>query len=154
MRFGVESRPVIDSAVVFHEGVFHLISPDNGNRLPERQRDPNERPREGIGYHATSTDGLGFTRQADVRIDAALRWLGNAQSDGNVLRFFGTGGSRGVWTATSTNGESWKTEGAFPSVPGADPGAVKLKDGGWLLAVTGPPREGRQRVGAGAGFDP
>jgi hypothetical protein len=42
----------------------------------------------------------------------------------------------------------------FPSVPGADPGAVKLKDGGWLLAITGPPRDGRQRTGPGANFAP
>jgi len=54
----------------------------------------------------------------------------------------------GVWTATSTNGQSWKVEEEFPSVPGADPGAVKLKEGGWLLAVTGPPREGDESVPA------
>jgi hypothetical protein len=105
----------------------------------------NESRRRGT-RDATSTDGLSFTRQADVRLDAGLRWLGNAQSDGSVLRFFGTGGPRGVWTATSTNGGSWNVEAEFPSAPGADPGAVQLKDGGWVLAVTGPPREGRQRV--------
>jgi hypothetical protein len=150
MRFGVESRPVIDCAVVLREGEFQLFAPDNGLGV----RQPGERAREGVAYHATSRDGLSFTRQADVRLDAGLRWLGNAQSDGSVLRFFGTGGSRGVWTATSTNGLLWKVEEEFPSVPGADPGAVKLKDGGWLLAVTGPPREGRQRVGPGGNFEP
>ena len=39
-------------------------------------------------------------------------------------------------------------------MPGAVPGAVKLKDGGWLLAVTGPPREGRQRLGPGSYLEP
>src|SRR5437867_3986646 len=85
MRFGVENRPVIDCAVVLHEGVLHLFAPDNRNSFGARQCDPGEPPREGVGYHATSKDGLGFTRQADVRLDAALRWLGNAQSDGGVL---------------------------------------------------------------------
>jgi hypothetical protein len=37
----------------------------------------------------------------------------------------------------------------IPAVMGADPGAVKLKDGGWLLAVTGPPRDGRPQTGPG-----
>ena len=45
------------------------------------------------------------------------------------------GACPGVWTATSTNGQSWSVEQDFPSVPGADPGAVKLNDGAWLLAV-------------------
>ena len=148
VRFAVEDRIVIDCAVALHEGVFHLIVPDNGT-ADELRDGPQrgERPRGGTGYHATSKDGLNFTRQPDVQIDGARRWLGNAQSDGGVIRFFGTGGPAGVWTATSANGQSWKVDDEFPSVPGADPGAVKLKDGGWLLAVTGPPREGRRPAG-------
>ena len=144
-RFGVEGRPVIDCAAALHSGVFHLFAPDNGtgNNPGAAQRDPAERPRGGTGYHATSKDGLNFTRQDDVQLDSSFRWLGNAQSDGEVIRFFGTGPG-GVWAATSTNGLSWIVDEDFPSVMGADPGAVKLKDGGWLLAVTGPPREGRQ----------
>src|SRR6185295_3231729 len=113
------------------------------------RRDPGDRPRENTGYHGISNDGLNFTRQPDVRIGGERRWLGNAQSDGVVLHFFGTGGPGGVWMAESTNGQSWQVDNKFPPVPGADPGAVKMKDGGWLLAVTGPPREGRQRVGFG-----
>ena len=151
IRFGLENRPVIDCAVALHEGVFHLFAPDNATGA--RRRAPGERPREAIGYHATSNDGLNFTREEDVRLDGDLRWLGNAQSDEGVLRFFGTG-SRGVWTATSPSGRSWNAQEGFPAVPGSDPGAVKLKDGGWLLAVTGPPREGRQRPGPGGNIPP
>jgi hypothetical protein len=80
-------------------------------------------------------------------------WLGNVQSDGEALRFFGTGGPQGVWMATSADGQAWKLEERREPVPGADPGAVKLKDGGWLLVVTGPPRE-RRRVVDGAGRSP
>ena len=149
MRFGVEGRPAIDCAVALHQGVFHLFVPDNGagNNPGVAQRDPADRARAGAGYHATSMDGLNFTRQADLKIDGMRRWLGNAQSDGGLIRFFGTGGPGGVWTATSTNGSSWTVDESFPSVLGADPGAVKLKDGGWLLAVTGPPRDGRGQGG-------
>jgi len=81
-RFGIEGRIVIDCAVVLHRGVFHLFSPDNGPAGPRRDR---ERPPDGGGYHATSADGLNFTRGADVRIDGRRSWLGNAQSDGKAL---------------------------------------------------------------------
>lgn len=103
------------------------------------------RPLPGKGYHATSTDGLAFTRQADVQIDGRRRWLGNAQSDGGRLVFFGTaegspGAPGGVWTARSADGVTWESVQDFPAVAGADPGAVKLNDGAWLVLVTGPAR--------------
>jgi hypothetical protein len=151
MRFGIEGRPVIDCAVALHQGVFHLFAPDNGSGINPgaAPRNANERAREGVGYHATSKDGLNFTRQPDLQLDGRLRWLGNAQSDDDVLRFFGTGGPGGLWTASSSDGRSWKLEENFPAVMGADPGVVKLKDRGWLLAVTGPPRDGRPQTGPG-----
>jgi hypothetical protein len=158
VRFGIEGRPVIDCAVVLHQGVFHLFAPDNGaGGLPgatgRGMQPPGERPREGMGYHAAGKDGLNFTRQPDVRIEGSRRWLGNAQSDGEVMRFFGTGvpggpgQPGGVWVAESRDGVSWTVSTGFAPVPGADPGAVQLKDGSWLLAVTGPPRPGsRMRI--------
>jgi len=150
VRFGVEGRPVIDCAVVFHQGVFHLYAPDNGVGGPPGMS--AQRAREGVGYHATSRDGLTFKRQPDLQIQGRRRWLGNAQSDDEVIRFFGTaeggpGRPGGVWSATSVDGNTWKLDEDFVSVPGADPGAVKLKDGGWLVVVTGPPRPGTAGVG-------
>jgi hypothetical protein len=155
MRFGVEGRIVIDCAVVLHKGVFHLYAPDNGvqPRFGERLEDQagQTRPRPGIGYHATSKDGLNFTRAADVRIDGARRWLGNAQSDGKLITFFGSGDADrrrepeaappGLWMATSEDGQSWRLMEA-PLLPGADPGAVATRDGGWIVTATGPPRPG------------
>ncbi len=150
VRFGVEGRPVIDCAVALHAGVFHLYAPDNGagNNPGAAQRAPGEEPRVGTGYHAVSADGLNFTRRADVRMEGRRNWLGNVQSDGGALRFFGTGGPQGIWVATSADGQAWTLEERREPVPGADPGAVKLKEGGWLLMVTGPPREGRRAVTA------
>ena len=144
VRFGILGRPVIDCAVAHHAGIFHLFAPDNGVN-PGARNEPNDRSREYAAYHATSSDGLNFTRQSDVKLTGARNWLGNAQSDGAVIHFFGTGGPRGVWSAVSTNGQSWILDDTSPSVPGADPGAVRLRDGAWLLTVTGPPRAGRGR---------
>lgn len=155
-RFAIEGRSVIDCAVALHNGVFHLYSPDNGAQDQQDPRTRNGPPVmngvEGVGYHATSKDGLNFTRQADVKIDGRRRWLGNAQSDGKVITFFGTGepldfvptpGQRGgnLWMATSTDGQSWQLIKS-PAVMGADPGAITAKDGSLILITTGEPRAG------------
>jgi hypothetical protein len=151
---------------VLHEGVFHLYAPDNGTRLgppprppgerrervearpgepgEERRREEGERARDGVGYHATSKDGLAFTRADDVKIEGRRHWLGGVISDGKVMTFYGTGESApepggrprgGVWVATSKDGQTWKAV-AGPAIPGADPGAVKGKDGGLVVVGT------------------
>lgn len=135
VRFAVEGRVVIDCAVVLHRGTFHLYAPDNGPAGPRDEM----RPPEGVGYHATSTDGLNFQRVADVEVEGRRRWLGCAQSDGEKITFFGTG--MGLWTATSEDGASWK-HGATLTVRGADPGVVTTTDGGLVIVATGPPRPG------------
>jgi hypothetical protein len=142
VRFGIEGRVVIDCAVALHGGLFHLIVPDNGTGAEmgggQARR---ESPRGGSGYHATSKDGLQFERVADVKLPSSRnRWLGNMQSADGKLVFFGTG--PGPWPVTSKDGANW--EAAAFSIPfrGADPGAVRLRDGSWLLAVTGEPRPG------------
>lgn len=151
-RFAVVGRSVIDCAVALHRGVFHLFAPDNGaGNDPGRRRDdePAEnRPREGRGYHATSTDGLAFTRVEDVQIEGRRSWLGNAFSDGEQITFLGTGdpgpqrdGVRraGMWLATSTDGRAWRL-GDSPPAGGADPGAVPTRDGGLVIVGTGESR--------------
>jgi hypothetical protein len=142
MRFGVEGRIVIDCAVVLHNGVFHLYAPDNGIAGPRHEGAPGrpEPPgREGVGYHATSADGLEFKRAEDVQIEGRRRWLGNAQSDGKAITFYGTG--MGVWTATSEDGAAWKLSQTL-EVRGADPGAATAGDGTLVVVATSPPRPG------------
>jgi len=82
-RFAVEGRAVIDCAVALHEGVFHLFAPDNGAGNDPGRRGPDKlasvRPREGIGYHATSKDGLEFTRQPDAQLGLVLGPLSMGQ---------------------------------------------------------------------------
>jgi hypothetical protein len=141
VRFAVEGRLVIDCAVALHDDVFHLVVPDNGTaddmRTNQERREP---PRGGRGYHAVSRDGLVFERVADVALPAHNRWLGTMQSDRGRLIFFGTG--PGPWPVASVDGTSWTPDADRVQVPGADPGAVRLRDGSWLLLVTGPPRPG------------
>lgn len=166
VRFGIAGRPVIDCAVALHGGVFHLYAPDNGTRLLGPGRPGNgagqERPPGGIGYHATSKDGLSFVRADNVTIPGNRRWLGNALSDGRRITFIGTGDpgptpdgrrSGGTWMATSVDGLSWELVDA-PEIGGGDPGAVRLRDGGLLIVITGesrlraagePPRTARPR---------
>lgn len=157
IRFAISGRPVIDCAVVLHRGLFHLYSPDNGTQNDpaknQKGAQPGFSPNTGTGYHATSPDGLNFTRIEDVRIDAIRNWLGNAQSDGRVITFWGTSRNNtpptgatgqqtgGVWRASSSDGNVWTLLDS-PRVPGADPGAVASLTGGWIVAATGPPRPG------------
>jgi hypothetical protein len=138
IRFGVADRSVIDCAVVVHDGRFHLYSPDNG---AGPHPDPARSVR-GRAYHAGSDDGLTFRRLDDVNHPEGGNWLGCAQSDGKVIRFFGTG--RGIWTATSEDGAVWKP-GRTLSVPGADPGVVALEDGTFIVVATTAPRPGTTR---------
>lgn len=168
VRFAVEGRIVIDCAVALHNGVFHLYAPDNGARRPrppdggDAPQPPEERPRSGVAYHATSRDGLEFTRRPDVTITGRNRWLGNAESNGHHITFYGTGelpppnprtssptlsptlsnpGPPGVWRGTSEDGINWKFIDPL-QLRGADPGAVTLRDGTLLIVATGPPRPG------------
>jgi hypothetical protein len=148
IRFSIPGRPVIDCAVVLHRNVFHLYAPDNGTRIST----PDPGSDQFVGYHATSVDGLVFTRVADVRIGDTRRWLGSAQSDGQIITFWGTQDNRdlagtpgarrsGVWLASSTDGSVWELRDA-PIIGGADPGAVSARQGGWVVVATGPPRPG------------
>jgi hypothetical protein len=144
IRFSIQGRYVIDSAVVLHQSVFHLFAPDNGSP-------PLLASNVGTGYHAVSSDGLNFTRVDDVKIEGSRNWLGGAQSDGEVITFWGTAQrieqinkttavpEGGLWLAGSPDGKTWKLI-TTPSVGGADPGAVPARGGGWILVVTGPPR--------------
>lgn len=134
-RFGIDGRPVIDCAVALHKGVFHLFAPDNGT-------DPRGAP-PGGAYHAVSKDGLIFVRTNDLRMDGRKRWLGNAQSDGKQITFLGTSDDArsSLWMATSNDGYDWKLIES-PILKGADPGAVRARDGSLIVIATGPPRPG------------
>jgi hypothetical protein len=49
------------------------------------------------------------------------------QSDGGKLAFFGSG--PGPSPVVIDDGSKWEAGSTASSIPGADPGAVKLKDG-------------------------
>jgi hypothetical protein len=142
MRFGIDGRKVIDCAVVLHRGVFHLYAPDNG---PAGLRERQDAELTGRAYHAVSEDGLKFKRLDDVQIEGRRHWLGCAQSDGEKITFYGTGG--GIWTATSEDGASWVPTSPVP-VRGADPGVIRNSDGSLLVIATTAPRPGTRPVGA------
>ena len=141
-RFAVPGRIVIDCAVALHEGLFHLVVPDNGDTqaFHAAERGGGPPPGEGRAYYATSRDGLSFSREADLVLPVRGRWLGNLVSDGASLAFFGTG--PGPWPVTSRDGRQWMASAEGARIPGGDPGAVRLRDGAWLVLATSPPRPG------------
>jgi hypothetical protein len=143
VRFTVPGRVVVDCAAALHEGVFHLVVPDNGTpaEFLERRRRGEPQPG-GNGYHATSTDGLVFTRAADLPLSSTRdRWFGNLLSDGSQLLFFGTG--PGPWPMTSADGKRWAPAVTSMRMPGVDPCAVRLRDDSWLVVATREPVHGK-----------
>ena len=143
VRFTVPGRVVVDCAAALHEGVFHLVVPDNGTpaEFLERRRRGQPQPG-GNGYHATSTDGLVFTRAADLPLSSTRdRWFGNLLSDGSQLLFFGSG--PGPWPMTSADGKRWAPVVASMRMPGVDPCAVRLRDDSWLVVATREPTRGK-----------
>ena len=136
VRFTVAGRVVVDCAAALHAGVFHLVVPDNGTpaEFLERRRRGEAQPG-GHGYHATSTDGLTFTRTADLSLPSSRdRWFGNLLSDGEPLLFFGTG--PGPWPVTSADGLRWSPSRTTVEVPGVDPCAIRARDGSWIVVAT------------------
>ena len=142
-RLAVPGRAVFDCAAALHAGVFHLVVPDNGTPAEFLARRKNGEPQPGgNGYHATSTDGLTFTRAADLPLPSPRdRWFGNLLSDGMQLLFFGTG--PGPWPLASTDGMKWAPSPTPIAMPGVDPSVVRLRDGSWMVVGTGVGAEGK-----------
>lgn len=117
--------------------------------------------RAGVPAIARMKDGVSFTRVADVQIVGDRRWRGNSQTDGKVitlLRHGEAGGGRvpcprtaarppgRVWVEVSNDGREFRLVQTSP-IPVADPGALPLREGGWMVVGTGPPVRGRPNAG-------
>lgn len=132
VRFRVEdgtrfapTAGTVDAAVVLFDGTWHLYA-------------HNQQANTGRGFHATSTDGLVFVARPDVDVGPGRQWIGNAVVTRDALRYYGSG-ANGVWSARSTNGESWVLD-AGVRVVGGDASAVVLASGETLLLAVGPLR--------------
>ncbi len=132
--FAVDGEPTIDCAAGLLNGTWHLIVPIMG-------------PGDLGAYHATSTDGVHFTRKDDLKLGRNFRWLGSVVNSSGKLVFYGSrqhggpGRGGGLPTAVSSDGFRWRNGDAL-SIGGADPGVVVLDDGTLVMVVTGGPREG------------
>ena len=90
-RFGDKKLNLKDSAVVFYNGLWHIITPSHKQN--------------GQGYYGVSTDGIVFERKEDVKINVKGDWLGNFSIvDGRVF-FYGTG-----FIASSKDFNNWQLE--------------------------------------------
>ena len=88
-RFEVKKADIRDCAVVYFNGIWHMISPTHkGN---------------GKGFYGTSSDGIKFERQTDVRVKVSGDWLGNMVVKDEAVYFFGTG-----FVAKTQNFKEWK----------------------------------------------
>ena len=132
--FAIDGTPTIDCAAGLLNGTWHLIVPIMGPGDPR-------------AYHATSADGVHFTREDDLQLGRNFRWLGCVVNSGERLVFYGSrqhGGPSpggGLPSAVSSDGFRWRNGEAL-SIGGADPGVVVLDDGTRVMVVTGGARPG------------
>lgn len=144
-RFAVAGEAVIDCAAAKLGSTWHLISP---KQSPQRKRqgpgpgngqgngpDSDHSATNGKAYHATSTDGINFTRIGDLDIAVQGSWLGALVAIDGQLRFYG-GSQRGIWCARSSDGEKWIIDKQFIALPGADPGVAILPNGEMVFVAT------------------
>jgi len=136
VRFAVEGRVVLDAAAALHDGVFHLVVPDNGTAAEFLERRAKGEPQPGgNGYHAVSKDGLVFERAADLPLPSSRnRWWGNLLSNGDSLLFFGTG--PGPWPLVSKDGMRWSVAAKPVALTGVDPAVLPLRDDALLVVTT------------------
>ncbi len=122
-RFAVKGRRAIDAAVVKLGKTWHLVVPIGS-------------PEEGA-YHATSSDGLKFDRQADIPSVGRANWTGNLVTAGPGMCFYGCGES-GLWWSYSTDGKKW-TDPTYLNIMGGDPAVANGAKGRVVLLYVGTP---------------
>lgn len=126
-RFAIEGQPVLDPNLLKIGDTWHYFA----GGLPQ------------TNYHAVSTDGLTFTRMDDIWLENFMFANGCAMPDG--YRYYGfvqEPGRLTMYTAFSSDGESWTLEGTLmevdeslglESVAVKDPAITQLPDGRYLL---------------------
>ncbi len=115
-RMKLDGARINDCAVIFFGGQWHLISPNHDER--------------GVGYYATSKDGLTFERQDNLHMDGGA-WLGNMVEYNGAVFFFGTG-----FTLKTTDFKQWRNVQRNRL---ADPGVALHNGKVHVLSVGMPP---------------
>ncbi|NQV89921.1 exo-alpha-sialidase [Candidatus Uhrbacteria bacterium] len=109
-----------DSTVGYLDGEFHLFSPSHET--------------DGEMNHGVSQNGLDFTVEEDITDGEYIIWLGDVTTSTAGLRFYGFEKASILW-ADSSDGFSW-TDEVKTNLMGADPAAVRLEDGSYVVVVT------------------
>ena len=115
-RMKLDGARINDCAVIFFGGQWHLISPNHDEM--------------GVGYYATSKDGLNFEQQDDLFMNGGA-WLGNMVEYEGAVFFFGTG-----FTLKTNDFKHWRKVQRNRL---ADPGVALHKGKVHVLSVGMPP---------------
>jgi hypothetical protein len=132
VRFAVEEQEVLDPTLLKVDEVWHYFAGGVG---------------EGVNYHATSVDGLNFTRTSDVQIDRLMFANGIAVPGGYRFYCFDVESppTHSIWSIFSTDGETWEVERkildvnvatGFESVFVRDPAVLRILDGTYMMFYT------------------
>ncbi len=118
-RFDLDGDPAYDSAVGYWDGLWHLITPNNGDEAST-----------GSANHGVSEDGLEFEILDPIELDAEVNWTGNFLTKDDGLYFYGTPGGKGGkgnWFTFTEDGETWE-EPSYLKNLGGDPAVTCFED--------------------------
>jgi len=134
-RFAVPGRRVIDPAVAHDGRQWYFLAPIG-------------KPEDGA-FAGVSTDGLTFTRTADIPSQRDQNWTGNLLLLNGRLRFYGSAPT-GVWWSELAPDGNW-TAATSTGAIGGDPGVAYVQGKVLMVSVSRPRRqETREQSGAPA----
>lgn len=87
--------------------------------------------------HATSADGIDFTRVDNIGAFPAFNWTGNLLAWNDGMRFYGSGPGN-IWWSETSDGFDWSAPTAT-NLRGGDPGVVELESGEYLIIYVSEP---------------
>ncbi|MCX7878231.1 MAG: T9SS type A sorting domain-containing protein [Ignavibacteria bacterium] len=121
-RVNVSSRPVVDPAVAYFNGLWRYIAPVGA-------------PHEGA-YYYFSSDGLNFSYYGIISSVNHL-WIGNLMLNSvTEMRFYG--GGNNLWFNSTYNGTNWNGYVNL-TTSGGDPSVLKISENNYLIIYVGQP---------------
>lgn len=125
-RLAVSGKKVVDSAAVIFNNIYHLTAPAGA-------------PQEGA-FHATSSDGLNFSKRSNVPSTIDVNWTGNLVNTGSEVRFYGWNRNKGLWFSSSIDVTTWSAV-TYLNIVGKDPAVVKTSNKYLIIYPDIPPSQ-------------
>ncbi len=129
IRYGLKDNGLVDSAVVYFNNQYLMLSPENELFSG--------------AFQASSSNGLSFQSGADIKKGDQYNWTGNLlnfrQAGVDGVRFYGTAGKGGgkMFYSFSSDGKTWESP-EDTNLEGGDPAVVQALENKYLIFYASP----------------